>query len=732
MMKKTMSHGQGMTWAARILGIALVCAVPAVAAAQELTVLPPTPQVGALNDTQVEINSSTNLTITYDHTEDTNAFSGVWIQYTDGARDLSGVTQFVFAVKGDPDVITVEFKDDDGGVSSLVSPNLTDEFQIWSVDAADVTDEGVDLSALEELVFVVHSWSGGDEAGEVVIAVGGLPFTLVVDPSDPGDAPLTVLPGNPALGEVAGTDFTQHSSTNFTIDYDVTEEPFFAAVIAAWDAPTNLTAITEFVFGVAGDPDAIAVEFEDGEGAKTVIHLAGVTDTLQHWHIDASEIANLDSIEGIVFVVSDTLAGAGNHIGECTVYVGGLDYEPPPPDPIDVDPSDPGDAPLTVLPDEPLVSDLAGTLFLQHSSNSFTVAYDLDASDDGWEGAMVRWEDFATVDLSGVTQFVFGVQGDPDAIKVEFEDEDGVKVIFNLNGVTDSLQHWHIDASEIDFLDALQVITFVVDEDLAGEGNEAGTYTVFVDGLSFAESAMSIAPADTLTDVTILPDDPTLSDLVGTAFEQHSATKFTVLYDLDAAEQDWEGVRIHRDGLPMDLTSIDSFVVGITGTPQSVKMEIKDFSGGETILFLDGVTDSMQQWSFNAALIPNRDDIEVITFVVDYGLAGDGNEAGAFSVFLGGLDYDEEEPEEPVFMHDSFHVDLDAGHPVVTVNLGVGLDQYTYILEFTTDLTSTPVNWLEAGEPFDGDGAAEVILTHDDDDVDDMRFYRIKRTPTGE
>ncbi len=542
---------------------------------------------------------------------------------------------------------------------------------------------------------------------------------------------LTVLPDLPLVspGGQDGIDpiVTVHSSTNFTVSYDLSgaaEYQFAMVHHPTWDA-WDVSAITQFVFGVKGDPDQIKVEFVDKSDSKTTINSPTLTDEFQFWTIPASTVNNADlsTIHVISFVIDEGLAGVGNTVGEFTVFVDGLEYEAPPPDPVDLDPSDPLDTDITVLPGDPLVNDLDGTLFMQHSSSNFTVSYSLPDEED-WDGVMVRWENFDPMDLTAIAEFVFGVLGTPEAIKVEFEDNAGGKTIFNLNGVTDTLQHWHIDASLIDNLDDIKVISFVVDRALAGEGNEDGHYTVFVGGLSYESSVAAIESSDPgLLPITILPDTPMISDLAGTLFEQHSSTNFTVLYDLDAAAEEWEGVMVHRDGFaPMNLTAIDTFVIGVTGTPNAVKVEFKDLSGAVTTFFLNGVSAPLQHWHIHAALIPNLAEIELIAFVVDYGLAGGGNEAGAFTVFIGGLGFEDEDPEEPAF--DNFSVTDAGGIPQATVNLGVGVDQTTYTLYFTTDLTADPVDW-EVAHQVIGNGVSEVTLTDDDAENDDaMRMYR--------
>ena len=127
--------------------------------------------------------------------------------------------------------------------------------------------------------------------------------------------------------------------------------------------------------------------------------------------------------------------------------------------------------PLTVLPDNPLISPLGATLYEQHSVSNFTVFYNINPT-NGWNGVMVRWDDWGGRDLTAITQFVFGVTGTPQKIKVEFEDVNNDKTALILGGVSNTMQHWHIPADLItdSDLSAIKVISCVVDGGLAGTG----------------------------------------------------------------------------------------------------------------------------------------------------------------------------------------------------------------------------------------------------------------------
>lgn len=636
-MKTLVGHSFRRSWSALGIAMAIFGAAVQITTAQTLTALPGQPMVQDLNGTDFVQHSVSNFTVNYDISVG-DGWAGVMVRWEEFAgQDLSAITQFVFGVLGDsPDQIKVEFEDTDNNKTIINSPALTDEFQFWEIPASSITNN---LSSIKVIAFVVDQGlaGAGNFVGDYTVYVDGLSFTPPpVDPSDPGDAPITVLPGEPTVGDIAGTVFEQHSSTNFTVTYDVTVDPFFAAVIVQWPAPTNLTTISEFVFGALGDPDSIKVEFEDGDGGKTTITLAGMTGSLQHWHIPAGWINNLDSLKAIVFVVDEPLAGAGNESGDFEVRVGGLDFTAPP---AQIVPTTPDEAPITILPNDPLLNDIDGTLFEQHSSTNFTVFYELPEV-DSFDAVMIRWENFDPIDLTSITQFVFGVTGTPNSVKVEFEDNDGGKTIFILQDVDGNRQNWHIPSSQIANLDNIKVIVFAVDRDLAGVGNFVGQFTVFVGGFDFPDPPTPIDPSDPGdAPITILPDQPLLNDLNGTLFEQHSQTNFTVSYSLPE-EDSWSGVMVRwEDFNPIDLTSITQFVFGVTGTPNAIKVEFEDTNSNKTVFSLLDVDGTMQHWHIPASQIANLDNIKVISFVVDQGVAGAGNFDGQFTVFVGGLAY---------------------------------------------------------------------------------------------
>ena len=629
-----------------VLVVLVMCLGVQSAAGQPLTVLPDNPLISPLGATLYEQHSVSNFTVFY-NINPTNGWNGVMVRWDDwGGRDLTAITQFVFGVTGTPQKIKVEFEDVNNDKTALILGGVSNTMQHWHIPADLITDS--DLSAIKVISFVVDGGLAGtgNTSGWYTVYVDGLDFSpgqgvYDVEASAPTGT-ITFLDGYPDVAELDGTSFERHSSSNFSIYYNLPGADDWDGVMVRWEGfpCQDLSSYTTFVFGVTGTPAAIKAEFEATNGVKTIFNLKGVTNTLKHWHIDASLITNLQQIKVISFVVDRALAGAGNTNGQYTVYVGGLDDRPAQ-GVYDVASLPVG--PISALPDLPQVDPLGSTLFTQHSTSNFTTFYNL-VTPESWDGTMIHWSDWQGRDLSGYPVLVFAVTGTPQSIKVEFEDTNSVKTTFNLQAVTGTKKYWWIDTSLITNVQAIKVISFVTDRTLAGAGNTNGHFTVFVDGLKplSSQGVYDVDPsAPAGSEITRMPGppQPVISELNGTAFAQHSTSNFTVEYRLDDTNL-WSGIMVHWDDFPVrDLSSITQFVFGVLGDPDAVKLEFEDGNTNKTVFYFRDVTNTLQHYVIPSALITNVNNIRVMSFVVDEGLAGAGNTNGAFMVFLNGLKF---------------------------------------------------------------------------------------------
>ncbi len=614
----------------------------------KITTLPGDPILNDIAGSLLEPYSPTNFGVFY-NIGIGEAWGGASAVWEDEPVDLTSITQFVFGVTGEPNAIQVEFDYEEGGQTfktTFILTGVTDELQYWIIDSDDI----VGLDEIKAISFVVNKAlvHGTYYEGEFHVHVGGIVFgdpPHRLEPVDPSVAELTILPGDPGLRDIAGSDWFVHSATNFSVDYDVSGSPGYGGASVRWEgAATDLTSITQFVFGVKGDPGSVKVEFDYfvwEVRMKTIFILQGVTHELQYWVIDADLIDGLDEITDISFVVDSVLAGGGNHVGSFEVHVGGLDEE----EPVEIDPIepvDPGDAQLTILPNRPDVQDLGGTEYEQHSSTNFSVFYSLGEGNT-WDGAMLRWgEEFVIQDLTAYAQFVFGVVGDPEAIRVEFEDENLNETTLVLTGITNELQYWVIDTSVINNLDKIRVIKFVVDEDLAG-ANVEGQYTVSVGGLRpLPIDVAAVDPSE--ADITMLPGDPVARDVGGALYENYSSTNMAVLYDLGTGLP-YGGLSAFWGGKAVDLTSITQFVFGVKGDPGAILVEFDyevDEQTFKTAFMLNGVTEELQYWVINSDMIEGLEEITAISFVVNQGLVNGGNGyEGEFHIHVGGIVFGE-------------------------------------------------------------------------------------------
>lgn len=686
--------------------------------ASTLTVLPDKPSISPLGATVFEQHSVSNATVFY-NINPTNGWNGVMVHWANFVgKDLSSFTQFVFGVTGTPQAIKVEFEDTSSDKSTFILDGVTGTMGHWAIPSSMITQS--DLSSIKVISFVVDGdlAGAGNTNGQYTFYVDGLDFRPgqgvydVVSSSPTGE--LTVLEGYPDVAELGGTPFVRHSATNFTVFYNLVNEDSWNGVMVRWTdfASQDLTGYTTFVFGVTGTPAAIKAEFEDTNGVKTVFNLRGVTDTLNYWHIDASLITNLHQIKVISFVVDRALAGEGNISGAYTVFTGGLDDRPGQGE-YDV-PSVPV-GPISVLPEQPQVSPLGTTPFIQHSVSNFTTFYNLPA-EDSWNGTMIHWPDWEGRDLSSYEWLTIAVTGTPQAIKVEFEDTNGVKTLFNLRSVTGSMKYWWIETSLITNLHGIKVISFVTDRTLAGEGNTSGQFTAFIGGLQplSTEGVYDVEPSSpAATEITRMPGppQPMITDLNGTPFTQHSSSNFSVGYNLSATNE-WNGVMVHWEDFPArDLSSITQFVFGALGTPESVKMEFVDGDTNKTVFYLREITNSLQHYVIPSSLITNLNNITVLSFVVDGPLAGTGNTNGQFTIYLGGLKY-------------SWTVEgEDSGSPTVLPGLPIaipvgGANGETEVVNTNASLISVKYNcqtgsWSGATILYDNYGTEEIFESED-------------------
>lgn len=469
---------------------------------------------------------------------------------------------------------------------------------------------------------------------------------LAIDPLTTGT--VTRLPGGPLITDLDGTKFTQQSSSNFTIAYQLPTEYDWDGVMVRWEdwGPRDLTAITTFVFAVRGTANKVKVEFEATNATKTIAVLQSVTNTWQFYHIPATAITNnLGKIKVISFVTDWGLAGTVK-TGTCDVLVQGLVFD------WRLNGSDSG-AP-SALPNLPKVVQVGGanpgTIIVNTNPSVIDVSYDVHG---GWSGATIAYDDLDTwpiteyENLTGFTNLVFGLWGDARNVKVEFLDKSNSVMIAVCTNVGPTVKYYTFELGLLtNQISAISAINFVVDSNLVAAGSLAGRLYVQSAGLNYnitINGQGSGAP-------TVLPSEPALDKVGGansdTIVSLLSDTNFIVHYTVTSG---WSGASILYDDYATpgvesgNLSGYASLVFGLAGSPANVKCEIQDADGHKLAASFTNVGPALKYYSLSATHLTNkyinRSAVTVISFVIDSALAGAGNVTGSLTVATGGLKY---------------------------------------------------------------------------------------------
>ena len=291
------------------------------------------------------------------------------------------------------------------------------------------------------------------------------------------------------------------------------------------------------------------------------------------------------------------------------------------------------------------------TVVTQTSTNQVHCFYNV--SEGGWSGAGFNWDNFSTpqneyIDLSSSTAIVLGIDGSCTNLKLEMEDIYTNKAAFYLTGIRPSpnLRTWTItediltqhfpdfDRSRLRFL--FLVATPGNNIGNVGDGNEIGSFTIYVNGgLPFK---YYVGP-DTTGTLTRLPGNPPVQ-LVGggnsdTVIRQTEDSTFAVDYDVTTGG--WAGVSIPFIGITSaDFSAAPAIVFAVSGTPMSIKFEMADYPGNRLNAYLYNVIGGIRYYAVDMAIAASQ-GIDVsrmyyVNFVVDKQLAGPATQ-GTFRVW---------------------------------------------------------------------------------------------------
>jgi hypothetical protein len=284
-------------------------------------------------------NSSEQFTVKY-YLRD-GYYAAAVLSYNN--QDLSGYSNFTFAISGDPQSVQFEFVSAYAGVTNKAVgtfQNVTNSWNTYTINKALLTSQGLDLAHVYAIKFLVNQWNtdydhwgSGSKSGSFSVRTWGLLYTIQTSGSASGAVtklltpPLTVR----NLGGAQSTNnWLQTGATNVVVTYTV------SASSNVWDgvsltndySKANYSNEMYMTFGVKGTPEKIQLEFQDTTSTTVIATFNSITNTLKYYtvSIDDLEAAGLNSarIKYINFVVKQNLAGSGKYTGDFTVVTDGL------------------------------------------------------------------------------------------------------------------------------------------------------------------------------------------------------------------------------------------------------------------------------------------------------------------------------------------------------------------------------------------------------------------------
>ena len=645
------------------------------------SVMPGKPQVIALG------GANPGTTVTQSSTQDfvcaysvTNGFSGATILFdnygtpdTNEYQDLSAYSALVFGITGMPEKIGFEIEDVfTNRVNATFLSTQSGAYQYYSVSRNDLTNKGLHMDRVRFINFVVDSNRAGaaNMTGVFAVRVGGLYYPWHIAAGATGT--VSRMPPNAEYGAapvaigVGGCNVEnsvlQTNVNILSVNYDVSTGGYCGATILFDNYGTpdtneaaNFSAYTAIVFRIRGNAASVNFEVEDDTGHRASGSFVGVNGTWQYFSIPTSvltqEGVNMNRVRFINFVVDQAAAGAGNYAGLFEILVEGMYYQ------LTAGGVTSGVAP-TVLPNEPGVIPVGGansdTELTQTNSSLIEVGYNVTTG--GWSGCTILYDDFGTPatnesqDLSGFAHLVFGLNGDPDRVKVEFVDALGRVMVGTCVAVSNApVRYYSFATGEFtNDVTRISAINFVVDTALAGTGGGSGTLFVVSGGLGFA---YTVSPQAVGVLTTLPTNPPSVVEIGGGNGEQavdpYSTALFRVTYNVTTGGF-CGGTILYDDygTLPLefgDFSALTQVVFKISGTPDTIGFEFEDITGNKVVGTLLAVQAVGQYYAIRTSDLANRGldlaHVRFINFVMDANHAGAGNLSGSFDVESAGLSF---------------------------------------------------------------------------------------------
>jgi hypothetical protein len=246
-------------------------------------------------------------------------------------------------------------------------------------------------------------------------------------------------------------------------------------------------------------------------------------------------------------------------------------------------------------------------------------AYDYFNIQSGWSAGGVVYDQ--PVNLSGMQNVIVGVKGDSSRVKVEFKDSLNKTVSVYLEGVSSNQEKiFVIPASSLQGIDLTNVkyVTFVVEGD-----NKTGTLWI-----SRTPNPLWISASTTLASQDInIPgqgvDYPAINSLGSGTTVEATERGMKMVYNIPAGET-WTGAgftyNVSATTTSRDLSGLTNLVFGIQGTPQRVKLEVKDEANNSASVYLDGIESGSEKfWSIPKSDLTGIDLTKVayLNFIVE-------------------------------------------------------------------------------------------------------------------
>ncbi|MDD3906560.1 MAG: hypothetical protein PHS46_08605, partial [Candidatus Omnitrophica bacterium] len=245
--------------------------------------------------------------------------------------------------------------------------------------------------------------------------------------------------------------------------------------------------------------------------------------------------------------------------------------------------------------------------------------YDHFNIQSGWAAGSIVYDQAAN--LSGMQNIIVGLKGNNSRVKVEVKDNLNHAVSVYLEGVDPNQENiFAIPVSLLQSIDLTHVkyITFVVEAE-----NKTGVLWI-----SRTPDPLWISASTTLTSQDInIPgqgvDYPAINSLINITTLEASDRGMKMVYNIPAGGA-WAGAGfaygISGGAASKDLSGLSELIFGVQGTPQRVKLEIKDEAGASASVYLDGIESGSEKiWSIPTSSLHgiNLAKVSYLYFIVE-------------------------------------------------------------------------------------------------------------------